>query len=204
MRKTILSLLLLCVSSFATQAQDANVTQLADVLYIENTSAQPGDQITLSVKINNSTIAVRGFQFDLYLPNGVTVAEDEDGFLLVQLSTERTTTRKMNYFDYAVLPDGALRVLCNSSGAYTFDGTEGEVCTITVDVASNALGDLSLQVKNVVFTDPDAHRYAIPDVTSKITVSGCDCGLFGDLNKDGEISVNDVIVLVNLILGKQQ
>ncbi len=203
MRKTIISLMLLCASVFAAHAQSTDISQLPDVLFIENTSAQPGDQITLSVQVNNSTIAVRGFQFDLYLPDGVTVAEDEDGFLLVLLSTERTTTRKMNYFDHAVLPDGALRVLCNSSGAYTFDGISGEVCTITVDVASDATGDLPLQVKNVVFTDPDANRYAIPDVTSKISVSGCDCGLFGDLNKDGEISVNDINVLVNLILGNQ-
>lgn len=172
-----------------------------DVIYVENTMVRKGSQVCLSVKMNNVT-PVRGFQFDLVLPEGVTIATDEDGEPLVQLSTERTTKRKMSFFDSALQDDGSLRVLCNSTGGYTFDGNSGEVCTIIVDVAQGiSAGDHALVLQNVIYTDVDAKKYEIgDDVISKMTVTDL---RVGDVNGDGEVDVADAALLANFILGRE-
>ncbi len=189
------------ISAMTASAQKTDISNRDNVSYGENATATPGEQIILSVQMNN-TLAVRGFQFDLLLPDGITVATDEDDFLMVELSTARTTEKKMNYFDTETLEDGSLRVLCNSSKAYTFDGNSGEVCTITVNVASGLGGDFDINLNNVVLTDPDAERYPIDGSQSVISVKekDCDCGILGDLNKDGKISVADVMLLVKMVL----
>lgn len=192
-------LMMTCFSTLSLDAQTTDISTRSEALYIENATCNPNEQVLLSVNIKNDNVLVRGFQFDLYLPEGVTVATDEDGFPLVDLSTARTTPRKMNFFDSAIQTDGALRVLCNSTGAHYFDGTSGEVCTIMVNVAREIRsGAKDLEVKNVVFTDPDAKKYDVADVTSTLTVNGS--GIWGDLNNDGVVSVSDVTMLVNYIL----
>ena len=59
---------------------DTDISQLDNVAYIEKQERLVGKQLVLPVKMKN-TMEVQGFQFDLVLPEGVTVAEDEDGFL---------------------------------------------------------------------------------------------------------------------------
>ena len=98
MKQVIFSFVLFCMGALACHAEDTDISTLENTIYIENTTAMPGTQLVLSVKMKN-TISVQGFQFDLVLPEGVTVAEDEDGFLLAELSTERTTAKKTDYFN---------------------------------------------------------------------------------------------------------
>lgn len=173
-----------------------DISEYDNIIYVEDAETTNHSRQTLSVKMNN-TFGVRGFQFDIILPSGVTIAE-EDGFYLVNLSTERTTTKKMNYFDCAPQPDGSLRVLCNSSGAYTFDGTEGEVCTITVDVDELESGDYPIILKNIVLTDANAQRYAIEEsIVTRLTVSEF---TLGDVNADGFVDVADLALVANHIL----
>ena len=188
------------VSAMTAMAQKTDISNRENVIYIQNASAKPGEQLTLSVMLNN-TLAVRGLQFDLMLPDGISVALDEDGFPKVELSTARTTPKKMNYFDSAIQDDGALRVLCNSSAAYTFDGNSGEVCTITVDVASGLGGDFDLTLRNVILTDPEAVRYPIDGIQSVISIMDCDCGIPGDMNGDKSVDISDVMIIIRKIVG---
>ncbi len=171
-----------------------------NVIYIDEATVKNGAEATLSVMMNN-TLGVRGFQFDIVLPEGVTAVTDEDGLPLVSLSTERTTAKKMNFFDSAVLSDGTIRVLCNSNGGYTFDGTSGEVCTIAVNVADGlAAGLYSTTVRGIVLTDVEAIRYPIDgDIVTRLNVEDF---YDGDANEDGTVDVADLAITANYILGR--
>lgn len=175
-----------------------DLSKYDNVIYVEEqTLATDVQTTTLSVKMNNE-MGVRGFQFDLILPEGMTVAQDEDGFYMAELSTERTTTRKMNVFDTEMLEDGSLRVLCNSSGGYTFDGNEGEVCTITIHVGEQEGGEYPIIVKNIVFTDVSAIRHPLDDaIITKLTISDFTPG---DVNNDTFVDVADLALVCNYIL----
>ncbi len=185
-------------SKKVTAGEDTDIAQLDNTLYVERIEAAAGQQIQLSVKMKN-TVAVQGYQFDLYLPSGVTVATDADGFALAELSTARTTKNKTNYFDFSFTDDGALRVLCGSSKGYTFSGNDGEVAIITLNIAQDiAEGEHPIILKSIKLSDPSSVPYRTEYVKSTLVISSY---TLGDVNADGSIDVADFIAIANHILG---
>ncbi len=185
-------------SKKVTAGEDSDVSQIANTIYLERVEAAAGSTLRLSVKMKNAT-AIQGYQFDLYLPAGVTIAEDEDGFAMAELSTERTTTNKTNYFDTSVQTDGGLRVLCGSSKGYTFNGNDGEVAVITLNIAENVTeGEHAIILRNIRLSDSNSTLYLTEYLKSTLVVSSY---TLGDANNDGSIDVADFIAVANHILG---
>lgn len=181
-----------------TAGADTDISTIDNTLYIENFEARPGSQTTVSIKMKN-TGDVQGFQFKLYLPDGMTVAKDADGDYDVQLSTARTTSKRTDLFQYALQTDGSMMVVCTSSKAYTFSGTDGEVAVIKVDVADSLKsGDYPIILKGIVMADLDGTRHACDYVKSTVTLASFTPG---DVNNDGYVDVVDVSALLNHILG---
>lgn len=175
----------------------SDIAAYANVIYVEDKEVNKGTEAVLSIKMNN-TVGVRGFQCDLVLPAGVTVVM-EDGMPAADLSTERTTTTKMNYFDSAIQSDGSLRILCSSTKSYTFDGNSGEVCTVKVNIPEGIeVGDYQVVLKNIIYTDVNAARYTVDDITRKMTVLDY---VIGDANGDRSVDVSDAAEIANYILG---
>ena len=181
-----------------TAGEDTDYSTIANTIYLERVEAAAGSQVTLSVKMKN-TVEVQGYQFDLYLPDGVTVATDEDGFSLIELSTARTTARKTDYFNSTVQPDGSIRVLCGSSKGYTFEGTDGEVATITLNIDENMEeGDHPIILKEVNLTDKNSTLYTTGYLKSTLTIINF---MLGDVNGNKKVEVSDFIATANYILG---
>lgn len=187
-------------SQQVTAGEDTDYSQIENTIYLERAEAAAGGQLQLSVKMKN-TIEVQGYQFDIYLPEGVSFATDEDGFALAELSTERTTTKKMNSFDSAIQSDGALRILCGSSKGYTFDGTDGEVALITLNISPDIdEGEYPIILKNVKLSDRNSVPYSTPYLKSTLIISSY---TLGDVNADNSIDVADYIAVANYILGEE-
>ena len=179
--------------------EDTDISQMDNVIYIENVEANAGKQMTLSVKMKNS-VEVQGFGFDLYLPDGVTVAEDEDGFSLVTLSTERTTEKKTDYFGSNIMEGGYLRVLASSSKGYTISGTDGEIVQIVVNIDKDMeAGDYPIILKEIALSDNNSQGYETAYVKSTLTISSYTPG---DVDDNGKINVVDFTAIANYILGK--
>ena len=196
-----LLLMMAYVANISAQATDINT--IANAIYIQQAKAKPGTQVKLSVCLKNQSISVRGYQFDLYLPDGITFVQDEDGYYEANMSTTRATEKQMNYFDSDLQRDGSLRVLCSSTKGAVLSGDDGEVCTILVEVDPDAAAqDYLLQVRNAVVTDPDAIRYQLEDVTSIINVNDCNCGPKGDMNNDGVVDISDALYIIDMVLGR--
>lgn len=178
--------------------EDTDITTFANVVFFENSEANTGQQVTLSLKMNNE-IAPTGFQCDVYLPEGVTVAKDADNFNLISLSTKRTTAQKTNYFDSAEQPDGAIRIMCSSTKNYTFSGNDGEVATITLNVSDEIEeGEYPLILKNIVISDANSKSYTVDYVKSTLTISSY---TLGDANNDGSVNVSDFTAIASYIMG---
>ena len=187
------------VTVTAPSEADTDYSTIDNTIYLERTEGKTGGQVTLSVKMKN-TVEVQGFQFDLYLPEGVTVATDEEGFPMAQLSTVRTTKQKTDYFDSSFRPDGSLRVLCGSTKGYVFDGEDGEVALITLNISSDMEeGDYPLILKEVSVSDLNSVSYNTAYLKSTLNLSSY---TLGDVNGDGKINVSDFIAVANHILGR--
>jgi hypothetical protein len=177
---------------------DTDISQLENTIYIGNVSAEKGKDMTLSVKMKNSVVA-EGFQFDLELPEGVTVAKDADGFAEAYLSTERTTTRKTNTFDADFQDNGALRVMAGSTNGSTISGNDGEVAIIKLNVASDVKeGTYPIVLRNISISDSNAQSHDVDLVKSTLTVTG----VLGDVDGDGYVTKADVTALADYIMGR--
>ena len=63
------------VSTLTISSQESgDVNDIDNVIYLSPSAANPNSEATLSFKMKN-TVGIRGFQFDLYLPNGYWKAE---------------------------------------------------------------------------------------------------------------------------------
>lgn len=165
---TVVLLLLFCSTA---QAQNVNVDDYDNIIYIKDATAHPGETVTLSVILKN-TPQVPGYQFDMFLPEGLDVEKDEDNFYCIELSLKRTTAKNTDYFNSAKRKDGAIRVLCASTRAVPFSGNDGEVCTMQLKVGDNvAPGKYPITLKEVVISDVDANAIYPPEVISYVTVS---------------------------------
>lgn len=72
-----------------TTVEVTDVSSIDNVIYIEPFTATKGQQTTVSIKMKN-TVNIRGFQFDLYLPEGMTAVKSSKG--RIQGSPTPTTT----------------------------------------------------------------------------------------------------------------
>ena len=187
-------------SKKVTAGEDTDITTIENGIYIEPIEAAPGQQVTLSVKMKN-TADIQGYQFDLYLPEGVSVATDEEGFPLAEMSIARTTKNKTDYFGSDFQSNGAFRVLCGSTKGYTFSGTDGEICTIVLNVADNLEeGELPVILKEITVTSKENVGYDTPYFKSTMTISSY---TLGDVNNDRKVNITDFTSTANYILGHE-
>lgn len=162
--------------SLPAHAEVTAVSEIDNVVYIFPVVATSGSEIVLSVKMKNS-VPMESFGFDLVLPEGISVATDEDGFVLAELSTERTTTKKTNHFDAQFRSDGSLNVQAYSSNGYTINGNDGEIALIAITIASTlAGGSYPIILKNIAMGDASATSYRTEYVETTITVTKVDDG----------------------------
>ncbi len=203
--KQLLTLLFgLLFAANVSEAQEVTPTDidaLDNALYVEPVTAAPGKQTVLSVRMKNN-FPVAGFEFVLRLPEGITVATEDD-FLKVELSTERTTTQKTNYFDYFSQGENSLKVLSGTTagnpetGLYTFSGNDGEVARITIEVpADYEKGDYAVSIAGGVMSNEEQTIEVGSDVTSVLTVGDVVIVLDENSTEVPEASDGDVDILV--------
>ena len=176
-----------------------DISQMNNVIYIEPMDEKTGTQVTISIKMKNSA-AIRGFQFDLYLPTGVTVVKSSKGKIQGFLSEGRLPEEDEHSLTFSEQSDGAIRFLCSSQYDETFTGNDGEIATLKVDIAADmADGDYAIQMKNMKLTETNiSNYYETALVQSKLTVSSY---TLGDINNDGTVDVLDYTGVANHIHG---
>ncbi|MBQ6760366.1 MAG: hypothetical protein IJP47_02935 [Prevotella sp.] len=166
----------------ATDESDAE-----NVIYVENVSGSKNSQVELSVRMRNAS-DIRGFQFDLYLPEGVTMANDAKA----SLSSDRLAAGDAHTLMVNEVSDGAVRFLCSSMNDESFAGGDGEIATLTVNIADNvAIGDYDVVVKNALMTETDISKsYEADNIKSTLTVldqTGVETVTADDERRDGSI-----------------
>ena len=187
------------LSKQATAGEETDIATISNVIYIEPIEEFCGTEAAILLKMKN-TAAIRGFQFDLYLPEGVTVVKSSKGKIQGFLSEGRLPDEDEHTLTFSEQPDGAIRFLCSSQYDETFTGNDGEIATLRVNIAEDMTdGDYPLLLKNIKLTETDISRYyETPLVKCKLTVKTYTPG---DINGDGAIDVSDYTGVANHIHG---
>ena len=154
---------------------NTDVSNIANVIYIEPFQASAGAETTLSIRMKN-TAAIRGFQFDLLLPEGMTAVKSSTGRIQGSLSAGRLPEEDAHDLTFSEQADGAIRFLCSSQYEETFTGNDGEIATLKVTVSPNmATSDYNIQLKDIKMTENDISKYyetALVNTTVTITEQG--------------------------------
>ena len=160
MKKIIISFLMLGLMTAGTAtAQVTDLKESDNIIYVEEATLGVGKTATLSICMKNSA-AIRGFQFDMYLPNGVTAKKNNKGRYLSSFNQSRLPEDDEHTLTLAAQDDGCIRFLCGSQYDETFTGTEGEIATIQVDVAADlAPGNYPVVLKDMKLTETDISKF---------------------------------------------
>ena len=178
---------------------DTDLSSMNNVIYLNKVEASAGSQINLSIRMKNA-VSIRGFQFDLYLPDGVTVVKSAKGKIVGSLSDGRLPEDDEHTLTLSEQSDGAIRFLCGSLYDETFTGNDGEIATLSVKIAENmADGNYAIILKDIKMTETDINNYYQTDqVKSTLTITSYTSG---DINGDGKVDVSDYIGIANHIMG---
>ncbi len=178
---------------------DTDISQLQNVIYVENAEAQADDEFNLSISMKNAA-AIRGFQFNLHLPEGITAQKSAKGKYLATLTANRLPDEDEHTLTVAEQEDGSLLFLCGSQYDENFTGTEGEIISLKVRVAENmAVGNYPVVLTDVQMTETDISKYYnTARVKSTLTIEDY---VLGDINRDREVNVRDYIGVANHISG---
>ena len=182
MKKIIIPMLMLCIGHASMmRAADTDISVIDNVIYVESFEASAGTKaLGLSIKMKN-TAAIRGFQFDLVLPEGVTPVED-GGEYVYWLNGDRAPKNPGGQFYHTLevikQTDGSYRFLSGAQQDKTFTGSDGEVAVIQVDIAAGmSMGDYSICLKNIKLTETDISKYYSTDeVQSTLTITASSDG----------------------------
>lgn len=172
MKKIFLLAVMLCVIQMQKlMAENTDISSLENVIYVAPQTVSSGAQTKLVISMKN-TAAIRGFQFNLYLPEGVTVAKNSGGRILSSLNADRLPEGDEHTLTSAEQPDGSILFLCGSQYDETFVGNDGEILSVTINIPSGlSQGDYPVILKDVQITETDISKfYNTEIVESTLTI----------------------------------
>lgn len=183
----------------ATTADGSNriatcqITVSANVLYANNAVGVPSGTLTLPVWLKNES-PITGLQFELQLPEGVSVAKDSNGKFTATLS-DRAQDQSISV---SQLSNGNYQFVAFSASSSALTGSEGAIAYITLNVGEEmTTGEYSIGIKDVELTTTDGASLHHKDMTSKLTLTEA---IVGDTNGDGRVTVSDAVGVVNHVL----
>lgn len=183
--KRFISILMSCIcfAGFA-KAEVTDLTGNDNIIYVSPVTAKAGETLKLSVCMKN-TAEIRGFQFNLYLPDGVTIALNPKGKEIVSLNKERRDEYDEHTLSVARQEDGSYMFLCGSLSEDVFLGNDGEIISVTLNIPTDmASGVYPLKIVNQKLTENDISKYYETElVETTFTVS--DATSVKEVNAEG-------------------
>ena len=132
-----------------------------DQLTVSDVSMYPGDSKEVSIELTNAESYV-GFQFDLYLPNGITI----ESYSRSSRIPDGTT------LEMAQQTDGGYRFIAAGLGGNAITGNEGAVMTITLKSADAiALNDYTAYLRQVKVSKADGSGITVAEQPFTVTIA---------------------------------
>ena len=178
----------------ATCEVTVNGTTLNNSLDADGMRIYCGEEKALAVRMNNES-SITAVQCDIYLPEGISIATDDGDYLIDLNPSRKASNHTVSTND---LPNGAIRLFITSATSKPFKGNSGDLFVLNLVVADDAeSGDYSLDLRNVILSDTEAHPYYAPDLNVPISIRDY---IKGDVNSDRTVNVSDYVATANYIL----
>lgn len=164
-----------------------------DRFYIEDFTIAPSQTQTVSIMLDNE-IAYTAFQTDIYLPEGLTV-EQEDGDYIFDLTNRKS---RDHIIASQVQADGSIRVMSYSNRINAYSGNSGALVTFNVTASADFVGPATIWLKNTLFTTTEGTEIPFQDEECIVTVPVSI--IKGDVDGNGNVNISDVTALIDYLL----
>ena len=140
----------------------------ADNLSVEDVSMKAGETKEIAIVLNNPSAQYVAFQFDLILPDGISIAKDKKNKLIVSLNEDRIDDHTMTV---QLMESNTYRFISYSMTNAEFYETDGDLLYVTLQ-ADNTVkeGALTAIVKEQVFTDTNENPMTWSDFSFNIVI----------------------------------
>lgn len=191
MRKLMILLTLIVPILAWGQTSNSKITANAENLVVGKSSP-----LTISLT-NEGDDKYNGFQFDVFLPNGITLKKNENGLFEYQFSN-RYDSNGMTA-SIRDLGEGWYRVICFSMSNICITGHEGSLLTLTMQAPGEwGTEEMIGKLSEVLLSRVDG--FAVDCEPSEFEIKTSNT-MMGDVNFDKTVNVTDVMLVVSYILG---
>ncbi len=155
-----------------------------DCLTIDDVIINAGETKQVNISLNNPDKKYTAFQFDLTLPEGITIAKNSNGKLMASLDTERKDDHTLNVSE---LGNNTYRFLAFSMSNAELCGTSGPLVNITLEADGNMdSGTNAAALKSQVFTATDGTQYKWSDLPFSIKVNRYENTGIDEISQNGQ------------------
>ena len=177
-----------------------DLTDIAYTVYVPDSKAFRGQEFTLHINLKNAAENVTGFQCDLKLPAGVTLARNDRGKIKAPVFNEKADRTSSEYHTVTATEqeNGLIHIHCFSPDDEVILGLDGIVCDLTATIAEDMEpADYNIVLSNVIVTteagdETQSRIYAVLTVPT-FTI--------GDVNGDTAVTDDDMAATASHILG---
>ena len=170
-----------------------------DKFTIKDFAIQAGETIDVNIELENDA-SYTAFQFDLYLPEGISLKEDKNGCVF-----KKNDDRIPQKTDISIgkQKDGSYSIVATPWDLNKdIIGNSGSVVTITVTADKDMkAGDLTGYFRKIKLANAnDANiRATYDEMSFPISVASLP---LGDANVSGNVDATDIVDIVNYLMGK--
>ncbi len=174
------------------------ITNLTNAIYVNATTGLKGNNTTLTINLKNAQ-TTSAYSFDLVLPKGVTLAKNNSGEYICQLSNRHNGhSASVNYnastgvYSFAVL----------SLQSKELKNNDGAILTLQLNVANDMVaGDYPVKIQNAKYSlTSGSTSVTMPETIGVLTIEDYKKG---DANGDGTVDIADAVCIVNHVVGKE-
>ena len=187
-------ILLSLVSFFMMTAMWAGLVEAYGIYVTAPANGVTNSNATLTLNMKNQHAIASGV-CTIVLPEGVS-------FVDAAVSGSRYPASYNANFSATPNSDGSVTIACQGAAGVTLTGTDGEVATMTVAVASDApVGEVKVYVNNAQLFEVNSS--AVHNKSSEecpwIIEQGAEPAIEGDVNEDGSVDITDGVVVLDAI-----
>lgn len=162
-------------------------------LVVPTQYGSPNRQMVLEVSMDNADV-IYGYQFDIKLPQGITIVKDADDDYVA----DGGTRGKNHTITIKQFSNNVYRVTAINFGGKTFEEKEGSVCRLTLKVAPSVMTTAyPLSLTNIEMTAKGNKVNHPANANFKLVITP-----IGDANGDLDVNIADVVTIVASITGK--
>ncbi len=148
---------------FSTNVTAQGFIVLGNEFYMNDFEIAPGSTLQMPVVLDNHASGIAGFQFDMYLPEGITT----------NASSFTLSDRKGEFHQVVVNKNGDhWSVVAFGFPTADFSGDSGDIMYIDFTASKSFTGSAVISFHNVILSTSDAHESPIEDFDVNVTANG--------------------------------